>query len=382
MRWRPATAPALLAESDALAARGLVRRRQRSKSSRRCSIASRSRRPCPAAVENFDDAARIAAYAQRFSPESVQLAYQICAQGRADLAIAPDEATGFAMTLLRLLAFEPARPTAPATPSRSRRPRLRPPVDASRHAATPNLSARSRAARARRAGVGAPGAATKPGRAPCCPTIRPRGPDSWRGSSSAAWPRSWRRRASCARAGQRRSTSRSRRRTSTSPTGLFGQAQGRARAGDRPQADARLRGRATSTPASLAAQERRERDAGQRAQRSRVPRRTVRARHRRAFRRERSPGIDQAAVERQRSEAPAPVQERDRHDEEPARRPDEAGPADAGQHEAAQEELAQTEVEGQSGAGLVKVVMTCRHDVKRVAIDPRCSARTRTCSRT
>jgi hypothetical protein len=36
----------------------------------------------------------------------------------------------------------------------------------------------------------------------------------------------------------------------------------------------------------------------------------------------------------------------------------------------AQEELAQLEVEGQSGAGLVKVVMTCRHDVKRVSIDP------------
>ena len=36
----------------------------------------------------------------------------------------------------------------------------------------------------------------------------------------------------------------------------------------------------------------------------------------------------------------------------------------------AQEELALTEVEGQSGAGLVKVVMTCRHDVKRVSIDP------------
>jgi nucleoid-associated protein EbfC len=35
-----------------------------------------------------------------------------------------------------------------------------------------------------------------------------------------------------------------------------------------------------------------------------------------------------------------------------------------------QEELATIEVEGQSGAGLVKVVMTCRHDVKRVAIDP------------
>ena len=36
----------------------------------------------------------------------------------------------------------------------------------------------------------------------------------------------------------------------------------------------------------------------------------------------------------------------------------------------AQDELAQTEVEGQAGAGLVKVVMTCRHDVKRVTIDP------------
>jgi len=36
----------------------------------------------------------------------------------------------------------------------------------------------------------------------------------------------------------------------------------------------------------------------------------------------------------------------------------------------AQEELANVEVEGQSGAGAVKVVMTCKHDVKRVTIDP------------
>ena len=36
----------------------------------------------------------------------------------------------------------------------------------------------------------------------------------------------------------------------------------------------------------------------------------------------------------------------------------------------AQEELASMEVEGQSGAGLVKVTMSCKHDVKRVAIDP------------
>jgi DNA-binding YbaB/EbfC family protein len=36
----------------------------------------------------------------------------------------------------------------------------------------------------------------------------------------------------------------------------------------------------------------------------------------------------------------------------------------------AQEELALIEVEGQAGAGLVKVTMTCRHDVRRVSIDP------------
>ena len=35
-----------------------------------------------------------------------------------------------------------------------------------------------------------------------------------------------------------------------------------------------------------------------------------------------------------------------------------------------QDQLAQIEVEGQSGAGLVKVVMTCKNDVKRVTIDP------------
>ncbi len=35
----------------------------------------------------------------------------------------------------------------------------------------------------------------------------------------------------------------------------------------------------------------------------------------------------------------------------------------------AQEEMASIEVTGQSGGGMVSVVMTCRHDVKRVSID-------------
>ena len=36
-----------------------------------------------------------------------------------------------------------------------------------------------------------------------------------------------------------------------------------------------------------------------------------------------------------------------------------------------QEQLAVTEVEGTSGSGMVKIVMTGRHEVKRVTIDPR-----------
>ena len=36
----------------------------------------------------------------------------------------------------------------------------------------------------------------------------------------------------------------------------------------------------------------------------------------------------------------------------------------------AQNEIANLEVTGESGAGLVKIVMTGRHDVKRVVIDP------------
>ena len=35
-----------------------------------------------------------------------------------------------------------------------------------------------------------------------------------------------------------------------------------------------------------------------------------------------------------------------------------------------QESIASTEVEGQSGAGMVKVQMTCKYEVKRVTIDP------------
>ena len=98
--------PALLAEVDALAARSIAF------ASALEELASLYHRVAtvqvvPAAAQTTEDGERVAAYAGAMSPELVQLAYQICVQGRADLPLAPDEATGFAMTLLRLLAFEP-----------------------------------------------------------------------------------------------------------------------------------------------------------------------------------------------------------------------------------------------------------------------------------
>ncbi len=46
-------------------------------------------------------------YSSHWSAEEIQLFYQILLQGRQDLLICPDEATGFEMLMLRLLAFSP-----------------------------------------------------------------------------------------------------------------------------------------------------------------------------------------------------------------------------------------------------------------------------------
>ena len=83
----------------------------------------------PEAAAAMDDGDRVSALAKSMPADGVQLAYQICVQGRADLALAPDEATGFSMTLLRLLAFEPVRsdepdgvsPTRTTTPAATRK---------------------------------------------------------------------------------------------------------------------------------------------------------------------------------------------------------------------------------------------------------------------
>jgi DNA polymerase III subunit gamma/tau len=46
--------------------------------------------------------------AQRISPETLQLYYQIALLGRRDISLAPDEFAGFTMSLLRMLAFTPS----------------------------------------------------------------------------------------------------------------------------------------------------------------------------------------------------------------------------------------------------------------------------------
>ena len=98
--------PLLMREGDALAARGLAF------ASALEELASLFHRiavvqAVPAAGAQFDDGEQVAGFARRFAPEFVQLIYQIATQGRVDLTLAPDEATGFTMTLLRMLAFAP-----------------------------------------------------------------------------------------------------------------------------------------------------------------------------------------------------------------------------------------------------------------------------------
>jgi DNA polymerase-3 subunit gamma/tau len=60
-------------------------------------------------IDEGEDGEALKRFAQTFSPEDVQLNYQIALTGRRDLDLAPDARNGFEMTLLRMLAFQPAR---------------------------------------------------------------------------------------------------------------------------------------------------------------------------------------------------------------------------------------------------------------------------------
>ncbi|HAT39289.1 DNA polymerase III subunit gamma/tau [Polynucleobacter necessarius] len=93
-------------------------------------------------LDDWPEAGEIRRLATQLTKEEAQLFYQITITSRPDLSLAPDEQTGFAMTLLRMLAFRPgnsnssgggsAAPSAPllnaARPAASAAPRASAPA--------------------------------------------------------------------------------------------------------------------------------------------------------------------------------------------------------------------------------------------------------------
>ena len=120
-------------------------------------------------LDDWPEAGEIRRLATQLTKEEAQLFYQITITSRPDLSLAPDEQTGFAMTLLRMLAFRPGNNSsgggggsspAPSSPSA-------PPVNTARPAAPAAASASaSRAAApepAARAAMPAAAPASAPG---------------------------------------------------------------------------------------------------------------------------------------------------------------------------------------------------------------------------
>ena len=81
-------------------------------------------------LDDWPEAGEIRRLATQLTKEEAQLFYQITITSRPDLSLAPDEQTGFAMTLLRMLAFRPGGSGGAAAPSA-------PPVASARPAAAP-----------------------------------------------------------------------------------------------------------------------------------------------------------------------------------------------------------------------------------------------------
>jgi len=83
--------------------------------------------------ENIPEYKQIIALSKKFSPEELQLYYQIALNGRDDLGLAPDEYAGFTMTLMRMLAFIPENLSGNTKV-------LAPPSDLNSIAQTPNIN--------------------------------------------------------------------------------------------------------------------------------------------------------------------------------------------------------------------------------------------------
>ena len=240
----------------------------------------------------MDDARAHRGAGRAMAPESVQLAYQICVQGRADLALAPDEATGFSMTLLRLLAFEPGarRVRRDAVIARCA-PRLPPPAAPTPSAVPPRD--------VRCAGKPCAAVAAPPAEARATVTLP---------TDVAEWPafvaslklppsrRSWLRKPSSSRStGNVLTLALPAAHKHLADKAYSDKLKVALDAGDGPQAAAGVRGRrGRGELARGAGKARARRAAGE--SRSRVSRRAVRARRARALRRQNSPRLDQTAT--------------------------------------------------------------------------------------
>jgi len=102
-------------------------------------------------LDDWPEAGEIRRLATQLTKEEAQLFYQITITSRPDLSLAPDEQTGFAMTLLRMLAFRPGSSNSGGgggstpSPKTSSAPSA-PPVNTARSASAPAAPATPKAA--------------------------------------------------------------------------------------------------------------------------------------------------------------------------------------------------------------------------------------------
>ena len=108
-------------------------------------------------LEDWPEAGEIHRLAGLLTKEEAQLFYQISITSRPDLSLAPDEQTGFAMTLLRMLAFRPGQGGDPVKATGTKAPSA--PITPVTPSAPPIASARPASAPV----------ATKPATAPVAP---------------------------------------------------------------------------------------------------------------------------------------------------------------------------------------------------------------------
>jgi DNA polymerase-3 subunit gamma/tau len=95
-------------------------------------------------LDDWPEAGEIRRLATQLTKEEAQLFYQITITSRPDLSLAPDEQTGFAMTLLRMLAFRPGNSGGGGGGNSSPAPSA-PPVNTARPAVASAPAARTAA---------------------------------------------------------------------------------------------------------------------------------------------------------------------------------------------------------------------------------------------